>query len=133
MRALREPQRHLSDTVDEEGPLFFSFIILPRTHYNHPYKPILLPLAEPSTYDLSLMENVSTSNSNSNNINNTTTPTIFLHCNLEQNVSYWIGYCHIRSVSYQNCIAVPWNSSPCFQDSFTTREWNCIVQQQGRM
>jgi hypothetical protein len=31
---------------------------------------------------------------------------ILFHSNLEQNVSYWIGYCHIRSESYQNCITV---------------------------
>jgi hypothetical protein len=35
-----------NDTVDEEGPLLL--IILPRTRNNQPYKPILLPLAEPS-------------------------------------------------------------------------------------
>jgi hypothetical protein len=97
-----------NETVDEEGPLLL--LIFPRTRYNQPYIPILLPLAEPSTYDLSLLEIISTSNSNSNNnFNYATTPTILFHSNLERNVSYWIGYCHIRSVSYQNCIAVPWN------------------------
>jgi hypothetical protein len=42
-----------NDTVDEEDLLLL--IILPHTRYNQPYIANLLPLAEPSTYDLSLM------------------------------------------------------------------------------